>query len=93
MGELGIHDFVYTRLHGSSFGLWAVIVKKIAAPNGAAARRIVSMSHSLVYRYMKNSKEKIPDCLVDFCKRSSINQMAAGSRPPRSSHGIFSPFY
>jgi len=42
---------------------------------------------------MKNSKEKISDCLVDFCKRSSINWMAAGSRLPRSSHGIFSPFY
>jgi len=39
---------------------------------------------------MKNSKEKIPDRLVDFCKRSSVNRMTAGSR---SSHGIFSPFY
>ena len=38
---------------------------------------------------MKNSKEKIPDRLVDFCKRSSVNRMAAGSRLPRSSHGIF----
>ena len=44
-------------------------------------------------RCMKNSKEKIPDHLVDFCKRSNANQMAAGSRLPRSSHGIFSPFY
>ena len=39
---------------------------------------------------MKNSKEKVPDRLVDSCKHSSINWMAAGSRLPRSSHGIFS---
>jgi len=25
--------------------------------------------------------------------KSSVNRMAAGSRLPRSSHGIFSPFY
>ena len=49
--------------------------------------------HTYGYRYMKNSKEKIPNRLADFCKRSSVNQMAAGSRLPRSSHGIFSPFY
>jgi len=42
---------------------------------------------------MKNSKEKIPNCLVDSCKRSSVNRMAAGSRLPRSSHEIFTPFY
>jgi len=36
-----------------------------------------------------NSKEKIPDHLVGFCKCSSINWMAAGSRLPRSSHGIY----
>ena len=42
---------------------------------------------------MKNSKETIPDYLVDSCKCSSVNQMAAGSRLPRSSHRIFSPFY
>jgi len=42
---------------------------------------------------MKNSKKKIPDRLVDFCKRSTVNQMAAGSRLPKSSHGIFSPFH
>ena len=29
---------------------------------------------------MKNSKEKIPDHLVDSCKRLSANWMAAGSR-------------
>jgi len=28
---------------------------------------------------MKNSKEKIPDRLVDSCKCSSVNRMAAGS--------------
>ena len=37
-------------------------------------------------KFMIDSKEKIPDHLVDFCKCSSVNQMAAGSR---SSHGIF----
>jgi len=37
----------------------------------------------------ENSKKKIPDCLADSCKLSSINQMAAGSRLPRSSHGFF----
>ena len=37
-------------------------------------------------------KEKHPDCLADSCKRLSVNQMAAGSRLPRSSHGFFSPF-
>ena len=26
---------------------------------------------------------------VDFCKCSSVNRMAAGSRLPRSSHGFF----
>ena len=36
------------------------------------------------YRHMKNSKEKIPDCLVNSCKRSSVNRMAAGLRLPRS---------
>ena len=40
---------------------------------------------------MKNSKEKIPDhdYLVDSCKHSSVNWMAAGLRLPRPSHGIF----
>jgi len=28
---------------------------------------------------MKNSKEKIPDRLVDSCKHLSVNRMAAGS--------------
>jgi len=42
---------------------------------------------------MKDSKEKLPDHLVDFCKCLSVNQMAAGSRLPKSSHGMFSPFY
>jgi len=37
----------------------------------------------------ENSEEKISDHLVDFCKRSSINRMVAGSK---SSHGVFSPF-
>jgi len=31
---------------------------------------------------MKNSKEKIPDRLVDFCKHLSVNLMAATSRLP-----------
>jgi len=39
---------------------------------------------------MKNSKEKIPDHLIDSCKRLSINWIAAGSR--LSSHEIFSPY-
>ena len=30
-----------------------------------------------------------PDHLVDSCKRSSINRMAAGLRLPRYSHGFF----
>jgi len=42
---------------------------------------------------MKNSKEKIPDHLVYFCEHLSVNQMPAGSRLTRSSHGIFSSFY
>jgi len=33
---------------------------------------------------MKNNMKKIPDHLVDSCKHSSINQMAAGLRLPRS---------
>ena len=37
-----------------------------------------------------NTRKMIPDRLVDSCKHSNINQMAAGSRLPRSSHGIFS---
>ena len=42
---------------------------------------------------MKNSKEKIPDRLVDFCKHLSINRIAAGSRlPSQVMHGNFSPF-
>jgi len=28
---------------------------------------------------------------LTFCKHSSVNWMAAGSRLPRSSYGIFSP--
>ena len=38
---------------------------------------------------MKITRRKHPDRLVDSCKRSSVNRMAAGSRPPRSSHGFF----
>ena len=34
----------------------------------------------------KNSKEKIPDCLVDSCRRLSVNRMAVCLR---SRHGIF----
>ena len=41
---------------------------------------------------MKITRRKHPDHLVDSCKRSSVNRMAAGSRLPRSSHGFFSPF-
>ena len=37
----------------------------------------------------KTSKEKTPDC---SCRHLSVNWMAAGSRLPRSSHGIFLPF-
>jgi len=40
------------------------------------------MSHSQRvpgYRYMKIARRKIPDRLVDFSKRSSVNRMAAGS--------------
>ena len=33
---------------------------------------------------MKHSKEKIPDHLVDSCKHSNINRMAAGLKLPRS---------
>jgi len=38
-------------------------------------------------------KEKIPDHLVDFCKRLSVNQIVASSRLPRYSHGIFSQLF
>ena len=31
----------------------------------------------------------MPDYLVDSCKHLSVNRMAAGSRLPKSSHGIF----
>ena len=34
----------------------------------------------LRYRCMKNSRKKITDHLVDSCKHSSVNRMAAGSR-------------
>ena len=37
---------------------------------------------------MKISRRKHPDRLVDPCKHSNVNQMAAGLRPPRSSHGF-----
>ena len=38
---------------------------------------------------MKITRRKHPDRLVDSCKRSSVNRMAAGLRLPRSSHGFF----
>ena len=34
---------------------------------------------------MKITRRKHPDHPVDSCKRLSVNRMAAGSRPPRSS--------
>jgi len=40
----------------------------------------------------KNSKEKIPNYLVDFCQHLSVNQMAAGSRLPGPVMEFFSPF-
>ena len=45
--------------------------------------------NSYGYKYMKITRRKHPDRLVDSCKRSSVNRMAAGSRLPRSSHGFF----
>jgi len=33
------------------------------------------------YKYLKIARRKHPDCLVDSCKYSSINQMAAGGCP------------
>jgi len=51
----------------------------------------VLASHS---HYMASSLLiAIPDCLVDFCKCSNINQMAAGLKLCRCSHGIFNPFF
>ena len=38
---------------------------------------------------MKITRRKHPDRLVDSFKCLSVNQMAAGSRLPRSSHGFF----
>jgi len=37
-----------------------------------------------------DSKEKIPDHLVDFCKSLSVNQMAASSRLPMDPFSNFS---
>ena len=55
---------------------------------------IVIINHVHMYFYARRLDiEKIPDRLVDSSKHLSINRMAAGSRLPRSSHGIFSPFY
>ena len=42
---------------------------------------------------MKIIRRKHPDDLVDSCKRSSVNRMAAGSRLPRSSHGFLLPAF
>ena len=50
------------------------------------------ISHSLEFLghiYMKLTRRKHPDHLADSCKHSSVNQMAAGLRLPRSSHGFF----
>jgi len=64
-------------------------------PLGSSRGILKIMSYSLEFldidTDMKIARSKIPDRLVDFCKRSSVNRMAAGSRLPRSSHGIFSP--
>ena len=53
--------------------------------------KIEQVSYSLEFlciycSYMKITRRKHPDHLVDFCKGSSVNRMAAGSR---SSHGFF----
>ena len=53
------------------------------------------ISHSLElhgYIYMKLTRRKHPDRLADSCRRSSVNQMAAGSRPPIGPVMDFSPF-
>ena len=39
--------------------------------------------------YMKLAGRKHPDRLADFCKRSSVNWMAAGSRLSKCSHNFF----
>ena len=44
--------------------------------------------YGTLYALLKH-ENKMPGHLVDSCKRSNINQMVAGSRLPRSSHGIF----
>ena len=42
-----------------------------------------------IVSFKELARRKHPDYLADSCKRLSVNQMAAGSRLPRSSHGFF----
>jgi len=48
-----------------------------------------SLSRVLWIQIHENRKEKLPDRLADSCKHLSVNRMAAGSRVPRSSQGVF----
>jgi len=41
---------------------------------------------------VQNSRDKTTDRLVDLCKHSSVNRMAAGLRLSSSSHEIFFSF-
>ena len=57
---------------------------------------LTSRVHQEVRKAKTNSKyhRKNLDRLADSCKRSSVNQMAASSRLPRSSHGfLLSPTF
>jgi len=41
----------------------------------------------------ENSKKKIPDCLVDSCKRLRVNRMAVGLKLPRIFSYTFQTYF
>ena len=74
--------------------LWTVLVSGWWPGAGAMAVLLYLQLRCLISNVLKqvpgqNRKKKIPERLVDYCKHSSVNRMAAGPRLPRSSHGIF----
>ena len=54
-----------------------------------ASKITLYMVYEQLYMYIKLTKRKDPDQIANSCKRLSINQIAAGLRLLRYSHGFF----
>ena len=55
--------------------------------------KIQNSIHAVGRHYLSILDDPPHNCLVDSCKRSSVNQMGVVLKLPKSSHGNFSRFY